>query len=91
MFKYYANNAKIYQMKDDELQLVYIHIGSIVKLHREKLGKSQLHFGLEVGRSANQIGRIERAEGNPTVDTIFKIAKYINIDMQEFFTLKEDV
>ncbi|WP_432670306.1 helix-turn-helix domain-containing protein [Flavobacterium sp. SM2513] len=77
-------------MKDDELKLLYIHIGSIVKLHREKLGKSQLHFGLEVGRSANQIGRIERAEGNTTVDTLFRIAQYINIDIKEFFNLKKD-
>ena len=75
-------------MKDDELQILYIHIGSIVKLNREKLGKSQLHFGLEVGRSANQIGRIERAEGNPTVDTLYNIAKYLGIDIQEFFNMK---
>lgn len=77
-------------MKDNELKLLYKHIGSLVRVHREKLKMSQLHFGLEVGRSANQIGRIERAEGNPTVDTLYNIAKYINLDIHEFFKLKKD-
>jgi len=77
-------------MKDDDLKLLYIHIGSLVKEHRERLDKSQFHFGLEVGRSANQIGRIERAEGNPTVETLYNIAKYIKIDIQEFFKEKKD-
>ena len=77
-------------MKDDELKLLYKHIGSLVRKHREILGKSQFHFGLEVGRSANQIGRIERAEGNPTVDTLYNIAKYIDIDIQEFFKSIKD-
>lgn len=76
-------------MKDKELTLLYKHIGSLVKEHREKLNKSQFHFGLEVGRSANQIGRIERAEGNPTVDTLFQIAKYINLDITELFKYKK--
>jgi transcriptional regulator with XRE-family HTH domain len=77
-------------MKEDDLKLLYKHIGSLVRMHRERLDKSQFHFGLEVGRSANQIGRIERAEGNPTVDTLYNIAKYINIDIQEFFNMKKD-
>ena len=87
MFKYFDKKGKIYQMKDKELKLLYEHIGTLVKTHREKLNKSQFHFGLEVGRSANQIGRIERAEGNPTVDTLYNIAKYINVDIQEFFNI----
>lgn len=72
-------------MKDKDLKVLYEHIGSVVKTHRERLNKSQLHFGLEVGRSANQIGRIERAEGNPTVETLYQIAKYVDIDIQDFF------
>lgn len=91
MFNYFIQNGKFYQMKDDDLKILYKHIGSLVKEHRERLGKSQFHFGLEVGRSANQIGRIERAEGNPTVETLFNIAKYITIDIQEFFKRVEEV
>jgi len=72
-------------MEKDELKKVYRHIGSIIKLHREKLGKSQFSLGLEVGKSANQIGRIERAESNPTVETLFHIAKYLKIDIKDFF------
>ena len=77
-------------MKDKELQLLYEHIGKLVKAHRERIEKSQFHFGLEVGRSANQIGRIERAEGNPTVETLFRIAKYLKIDVVEFLSIKKD-
>lgn len=85
MFKYFRKKGKIYHMKENELKHLYKHIGKVVKTHRERLNKSQLHFGLEVGRSANQIGRIERAEGNPTVETLYHIAKYVGIDIKDFF------
>ena len=77
-------------MKDDELKYLYKHIGSLIKFHRERLGKSQFTFGLEVGKSGNQIGRIERAESNPTVETLYDIAKYIKIDVKDFFNMKKD-
>lgn len=72
-------------MKDEELKYLYRHVGSIVKFHRERLGKSQFDFGLDVGKSANQIGRIERAESNPTLETLYRIAKYVEIDIKDFF------
>ncbi|MBC9795423.1 helix-turn-helix domain-containing protein [Sinomicrobium weinanense] len=72
-------------MKNDDLDSLLVNIGKIVKHLRTEEGISQLALGNHVGLSANQVGRIERAEGNPTVKTLFGIAKHYNIDIKEFF------
>lgn len=72
-------------MSADELHILKHHIGAIVKKHREKMGVSQLNMGLDIEMSANQIGRIERAESNPTIATLFTIANYFEFDIIEFF------
>ncbi|UGU18102.1 helix-turn-helix domain-containing protein [Sinomicrobium kalidii] len=72
-------------MKNDDLDKLLINIGKIIRKLREEEDISQLTLGNDVGLSANQIGRIERAEGNPTVKSLFGIAKHYNIDISDFF------
>lgn len=71
-------------MESEELQLIKF-IGIKIKSLREKEGISQLQLGIRIDISANQIGRIERAEGNPTIKTLHAIIKYYNLTILDFF------
>lgn len=75
-------------MKEKSLAKVLLNIGLVVKENRQKHQLSQFRLGLEIGKSANQIGRIERAESNPTVETLYKLSTFFKIDLQEFFDIK---
>ncbi|WP_339702658.1 helix-turn-helix transcriptional regulator [uncultured Marixanthomonas sp.] len=70
-------------MKEKELTNLLIKIGAKVKLERSKKNLSQFELGLEIGKSANQIGRIERAETNPTVETLLDLANFFRIDLKD--------
>ncbi|WGF92184.1 helix-turn-helix domain-containing protein [Aequorivita marisscotiae] len=72
-------------MGNDHFNKIRIHIGCVVKKYREENELSQFKLGLEIGKSANQIGRIERAESNPTVATLVDLADFFKIDIKEFF------
>lgn len=83
--KYLCCIHKFYRMAKNELNKVLLQIGAIVKKHRKECNLSQFKLGLEIGKSANQIGRIERAESNPTVSTLVDLADFFKIDIKEFF------
>ena len=51
-----------------------------VKFERIKRGLSQEELALEAGLNRNTIGKIERAEVSPTIDTLEKIAEVFGMD-----------
>lgn len=71
-------------MNQSDLQELFIQIGARIKHLRKEHQISQLELGNIVGLSANQIGRIERAEGNPTIKTLYLIADYYNVEIGYF-------
>lgn len=71
-------------MAKKELNKVLLQIGAIVKKHRKECNLSQFKLGLEIGKSANQIGRIERGESNPTISTLFDLANFFKIEINDF-------
>lgn len=71
-------------MVEDELDRLLLQMGNRIKSLSKKENISQLELGNIVGRSANQIGRIERAEGNPTIETLYLIASHYNLDISYF-------
>ncbi|PCE63025.1 helix-turn-helix domain-containing protein [Sediminicola luteus] len=73
-------------MQENELAKLKKEIGILVRFHRKKKKVSQFKMGLEVNMSANQVGRIERGESNPTVETLFLFANYFSINIRDFFT-----
>ncbi|MAU70567.1 MAG: transcriptional regulator [Pseudozobellia sp.] len=75
-------------MSNDDLNILLVNIGSVIKRHRTERGLSQLTMGFDIDMSANQIGRIERAESNPTIETLHTIANYFGFDMMEYFIRK---
>jgi len=60
--------------------------GSRVRELRKEKGYSQFELAIECGIPKNQIGRIERAEINTTLKTIFKIAEALNENPQNLFS-----
>lgn len=61
-------------------------IGKLFQFYRLKNKLSQLQLGNEINLSSNQVGRIERAETNPTVETLVKFCNFFKIDMLYLFT-----
>ncbi len=84
VLKLFLNNGNFYRMAQEDLNKLLIQIGVRVKSLRKKENISQLDLGNIVGRSANQIGRIERAEGNPTIKTLHRIATHYGVDISYF-------
>ncbi|UPT67657.1 MAG: helix-turn-helix domain-containing protein [Sphingobacteriales bacterium JAD_PAG50586_3] len=52
---------------------------------RKQKKYSQEKLALEAGLPLSQIGRIERAVVNPTVSTVFKIARALKVKPSELF------
>lgn len=55
------------------------HLRKSKRLSQEKLAEL-------INRSRNYVGMIERAEVNTPVDTLFTIAKVLNVDIKELFS-----
>jgi len=49
----------------------------------KKLSQEELAWTAGIGD--NQIGRIERGENSPSLDTVFKIAKALEVSAKELF------
>lgn len=72
-------------MNNPDCNTLLKKIGDTTREHRKKRKLSQFKLGVEVGKSANQIGRIERGESNPTINTLHSLANFFEIDIKDFF------
>lgn len=59
-----------------------------LKLVRSEKGFTQEELAYQSGLTLSQIARIETIKANPTVSTIFKIARTLNISVSELFDFK---
>ena len=60
-------------------------LGLNIKYLRKSKGFSQEKFAEKIGKSRNYIGMIERAEVNTPADTLFNIAKALDVNIKELF------
>jgi transcriptional regulator with XRE-family HTH domain len=67
-----------------------ISIGSILKEIRMQKNLSQENLANDADIPINQIGRIERAEINTSLLTIFKITNALEISVSDFFEKLND-
>ncbi|MGH7951234.1 MAG: helix-turn-helix domain-containing protein [Limisphaerales bacterium] len=58
-------------------------LGEVIRLHRKKSGMSQEKFAEKANLHHNYIGEIERGEKAPTIDTLLKISKALNIRVRD--------
>ena len=57
--------------------------GAAVRVRRRALGLSQEEFAEKVDCHRNFVGRIERGEQNPTVDTLVRIARALKCKVRD--------
>jgi transcriptional regulator with XRE-family HTH domain len=62
--------------------------GKQLKKLRNQEGISQNQLAFESGLSLSQIARIETAQINPTLSTVFVIARTLNISLPELFNFE---
>ena len=59
--------------------------GAAVRTRRRATGLSQEEFAEKVDCHRNFVGRIERGEQNPTVDTLVRIARALRCKISDLF------
>ncbi|WP_168802007.1 helix-turn-helix domain-containing protein [Chryseobacterium candidae] len=69
-----------------DIEELKFQIGKLIQLHRLKKNLSQFQLGNELNLSSNHVGRIERAETNPTIENLVKFCNFFEIDMLLLFT-----
>ena len=77
----------MYNWDIDELKF---QVGRLFQFNRLKNKLSQLQLGNELNLSSNHVGRIERAETNPTVEVIVKFCNFFELDILLLFTKLSD-
>ena len=60
-----------------------IELGQAIRRRREALEMTQEQFAEVVDCHRNFVGRVERGEQNPTVDTLVRIAKALDCTVRE--------
>ena len=65
--------------------MLQYHIGNKIKERRTELKLSQEQLALQAGVTTTYLGQIERAERNPTVCLLEKLANALRIDIGYFF------
>jgi len=58
-------------------------IGIKINILRNRLKISQERLGELANLSSNSVSAIERGESNPTIETLDRIAKALNIELKE--------
>jgi len=54
---------------------------------RQAKGLAQDQLAIKAGLNPSYVGFIERGERNPTLQTIWKLAQALRVDLKEFFEL----
>lgn len=86
MCYYFLILIEFYAVEINEQNNAIIKLGlRIRKIREESTGLSQDKLALEVDLSENQIRRIEKGQTNPTVKTLLKIAKALDVDITDLF------
>ncbi len=62
-----------------------IKVGTRIRTLRKERGYTQEQLAFEANMHPAQIGHIERGVQSPTIDTLEKIIKALNVSIQEFF------
>jgi putative transcriptional regulator len=63
-------------------------IGKNISTIRRKKGLTQLDLASACGMETNSLGRIENGRTNPTVKTLLKLAKALDVKLTELVKLK---
>ena len=74
--------------KDDEKLKIYF--GEALRRLREERGLSQEELGYESGYHRTYISQLERGQKSPSIQTIFQLARALNLKPRELVKAVED-
>lgn len=72
-------------MKSPEKEILIL-IGRRIRQERKKQGISQAQLAFESEIPREQIIRIEKAQGNPTIKTLLKISMALNVQIKDMIS-----
>ncbi len=78
-----------YNVENEILNMLNEKISKKVKLERIKAGLTQEQLAFESGISRNAIQKIEAGKVKPTIETLEKIAKALNMDFNTFIDVSK--
>lgn len=73
---------------DNEIDILALQIGCLIKFKRLEKNLSQEDIGLFIGSNATMIGRVERAETSPSWQNLLKIFQAVGLNYESPFHLK---
>lgn len=74
-----------------ERELLNRQLGQNIRKYRLKADISQENLALSAGLYPAYIGRLERGEKCPTIDTLYRICDALEISVCEILTFEKDV
>ncbi len=73
---------------EEEIKLLNIQVGCMLRLARLKKGLSQHDLSLLLGSNPTMIGRIERFENISSWDKIYSVSQQLDVNFCDLFTLR---
>lgn len=67
------------------MDCIRFEIGSRIRAQRKKCGLSQEKLAELSGLNTSYIGQIERGDKNPSIETVYRIAKALEIELASLF------
>ncbi|MCJ7446524.1 MAG: helix-turn-helix domain-containing protein [Bacteroidales bacterium] len=58
------------------------HLGETIKARRKELGITQPHLAELADISTNTLYKLERGQGNPSLDVIYKLAMVLGLELK---------
>lgn len=74
---------KAAQFKDISIEQVRADLARNVKAIRQSKGLAQERLALEAGIDRTMLSKIEREVTNPSLETLLKLANYLNVSISE--------
>ena len=79
---------KAAQFKDISIEQVRADLARNVKAIRQSKGLAQERLALEAGIDRTMLSKIEREVTNPSLETLLKLANYLNVSISELLVNK---
>jgi transcriptional regulator with XRE-family HTH domain len=71
----------------DSLPVLRASLGRAIRCLRQQTGYSQERFGFQIGVHRTQMGKLEGGKGNPTIETLYSVARGLGVSVPELFQL----
>ena len=58
------------------------HLGETIKARRKEVGITQPHLAELADISTNTLYKLERGQGNPSLDVLFKLSEVLGLELK---------